>query len=63
MSLVNMYLHKFSNPKINEYDTLSSEDRWNEYYDIILAIHHFSPKEELLSTTDLELDQQGDFIY
>lgn len=37
MSLVNMYLHKFSNPKINEYDTLSSEDRWNEYYDVILA--------------------------
>ena len=37
MSLVNMYLHKFSNPKINEYDTLSREDRWNEYYDVILA--------------------------
>ena len=37
MSLVNMYLHKFTNPKINEYDTLSSEDRWNEYYDVILA--------------------------
>ena len=37
MSLVNMYLHKFTNPKISEYDTLSSEDRWNEYYDVILA--------------------------
>jgi len=37
MSLVNMYLHKFTNPKISEYDTLSSEDRWNEYYDLILA--------------------------
>jgi type I restriction enzyme M protein len=37
MSLVNMYLHKFTNPKINEYDTLSSEERWNEYYDVILA--------------------------
>jgi len=37
MSLVNMYLHKFTNPKINEYDTLSSEDRWNEYYDVVLA--------------------------
>ena len=45
MSLVNMYLHKFSNPKINEYDTLSSEDRWNEYYDVILANPpFFSPK-------------------
>jgi type I restriction enzyme M protein len=45
MSLVNMYLHKFTNPKINEYDTLSSENRWNEYYDVILANPpFFSPK-------------------
>ena len=45
MSLVNLYLHKFANPKINEYDTLSSEDRWNEYYDVILANPpFFSPK-------------------
>ena len=45
MSLVNMYLHKFTNPKINEYDTLSSEDNWNEYYDVILANPpFFSPK-------------------
>ena len=45
MSLVNMYLHKFTNPKINEYDTLSSEARWNEYYDVILANPpFFSPK-------------------
>ena len=46
MSLVNMYLHQYStNPKINEYDTLSSEERWNEYYDVILANPpFFSPK-------------------
>ena len=45
MSLVNMYLHKFTNPKINEYDTLSSEDKWNEYYDVILANPpFFSPR-------------------
>ena len=45
LSLVNMYLHKFSNPKINEYDTLSSEDRWNEYYDVIFANPpFFTPK-------------------
>ena len=37
ISVVNMYLHKFVTPKIHEYDTLSSEDRWNEYYDVILA--------------------------
>ena len=45
ISLVNMYLHQFLNPKIYEYDTLSSEDRWNEYYDVILANPpFFSPK-------------------
>jgi type I restriction enzyme M protein len=36
-SLVNLYLHQFTNPKIFEYDSLTSEDRWNEYYDVILA--------------------------
>lgn len=37
LSLVNMYLHGFSTPKIYEYDTLTSEDRWGDYFDIILA--------------------------
>jgi type I restriction enzyme M protein len=37
LSLVNLLLHQFSNPKIYEYDTLTSEDRWNEYFDVILA--------------------------
>jgi type I restriction enzyme M protein len=37
LSLVNMYLHGFTSPKIYEYDTLSSEDRWNETFDVILA--------------------------
>ena len=45
LSLVNMYLHQFASPRIHEYDTLSSEDRWNEYYDVILANPpFFSPK-------------------
>ena len=45
ISLVNMYLHQFPNPQIHEYDTLSSEYRWNEYYDVILANPpFFSPK-------------------
>ena len=45
ISLVNMYLHQFASPQIHEYDTLSSEDRWNEYYDVILANPpFFSPK-------------------
>jgi type I restriction enzyme M protein len=37
LSLVNMYLHGFQSPKIFEYDTLGSEDRWDERYDVILA--------------------------
>ncbi|MDR1818275.1 MAG: SAM-dependent methyltransferase, partial [Puniceicoccales bacterium] len=34
---VNMYLHGFKTPDIIEHDTLTSEDRWDERYDIILA--------------------------
>ncbi|WP_250432451.1 N-6 DNA methylase [Hanstruepera flava] len=37
LSLVNLYLHGFSEPHIYEYDTLSSEERWNENFDVILA--------------------------
>jgi len=45
LSLVNMYLHKFPAPKIYEYDTLTSEEKWNEFYDVILANPPFmSPK-------------------
>ena len=45
LSLVNMYLHGFKTPKVEEYDTLSSEDKWNEYFDVILANPpFFSPK-------------------
>ena len=45
LSLVNMYLHGFVDPHIYEYDTLTSQDRWNEYADVILANPPFmSPK-------------------
>ena len=45
MSLVNLYLHGFSEPHIFEYDTLSSEERWDESFDVILANPPFmSPK-------------------
>lgn len=37
IGLANMYLHGFDDPNVSEYDALSSEDRWNEYYDVILA--------------------------
>lgn len=45
LSLVNLYLHGFSDPDIHEYDTLTSEDRWSETFDVILANPPFmSPK-------------------
>ena len=45
LSLVNMYLHGFVAPHIYEYDTLTSDERWNEYADVILANPPFmSPK-------------------
>ena len=45
LSLVNMYLHGFAQPRIHEYDALTSEDRWNEFADVILANPPFmSPK-------------------
>lgn len=37
LSLVNLYLHKFATPKVYEYDTLTSEDRWRDKFDVILA--------------------------
>ncbi|HCL56672.1 MAG TPA: N-6 DNA methylase [Spirochaetia bacterium] len=37
LALVNLYLHGFPDPKISEYDTLTSEKRWDETFDVILA--------------------------
>ena len=40
-----MYLHDFVAPQIVEYDTLTSDERWDEYADVILANPPFmSPK-------------------
>ena len=45
VSLMNMFLHKFNNPNIVEYDALSDDSKWNEYYDVILANPpFFTPK-------------------
>ena len=45
LSLVNMYLHGFKEPQIHEYDTLTSENRWGDTFDLILANPPFmSPK-------------------
>ncbi len=37
LALVNMYLHKFKDPKIYEYDTLTEDRKWEKYFDVILA--------------------------
>jgi len=45
LSLVNLYLHGFADPKVEEYDTLTSEDKWTETADVIFANPPFmSPK-------------------
>ncbi len=45
LSLVNLYLHGFTDPHVYEYDTLTQEERWNELADVILANPPFmSPK-------------------
>ncbi|WP_353258593.1 class I SAM-dependent DNA methyltransferase, partial [Prochlorothrix hollandica] len=45
LSLVNLYLHGFRSPQVLEYDTLTSQDRWTEFADVILANPPFmSPK-------------------
>ncbi len=37
LSLVNLYLHGFKNPHIYEYDALTSDEKWNETFDVCLA--------------------------
>jgi len=37
LSRVNMYLHGFAQPRIHEYDTLTSEERWEDRFDVIFA--------------------------
>lgn len=45
LSRVNMFLHDFKEPLVEEYDTLTSEDKWTEMADVILANPPFmSPK-------------------
>ena len=42
---MNMYLHGCTEPDINEYDTLTFDEKWNDKYDVILANPpFFTPK-------------------
>lgn len=45
LSTVNLFLHHKQQPVVSVYDTLTSEERWNDHYDVILANPPFmSPK-------------------
>jgi len=46
-SLLNLFLQGFSTPKIFEYDLLSEDSNWNEYYDLFLANPPFNPQGEI----------------
>ena len=37
LASVNLFLHQFPQPAIYEYDTLTSEERWADKFDVILA--------------------------
>jgi type I restriction enzyme M protein len=37
LSRANLYLHGFPNPVIHEYDTLTSEERWEDRFDVLFA--------------------------
>ena len=59
LSLVNLYLHDFADPKIEEYDTLTSEDKWTEMADVILANPPFmSPRGGIIPHTRFQVQSK-----
>ena len=45
LASINLYLNHRQSPDVSVYDTLTSEERWNDHYDVILANPPFmSPK-------------------
>ncbi len=45
LATINLYLNHRQSPEVGVYDTLTSEERWNDHYDVILANPPFmSPK-------------------
>ena len=67
LSLVNLYLHGFADPKVEEYDTLTSEDKWAEMADVILANPPFmSPKGGIKPHTKFQVQSKRSevlFVY
>lgn len=64
LSLVNMYLHGFTTPKIYEYDTLTSEEKWNEHFDVFIANPPFmTPKGELSLIKNLQFKLRNQKFY
>ena len=64
LSRVNMYLHKFAKPQISEYDTLSSLDKWDETYDVILANPPFmTPKGGIIPHNRYESLQSAQVLF
>lgn len=56
IGLSNMYLHGFDKPNIIEYDPIRSDERWDEYYDVILANPPFvSPKDGIGASNKFSL--------
>ena len=57
LARVNMYLHGFATPKIHEYDTLTSLDRWDDNFDVVLANPPFmTPKGGITPHTRYRVD-------
>lgn len=57
LARVNMYLHGFTTPKIHEYDTLTSLDRWDDNFDVVLANPPFmTPKGGITPHTRYRVD-------
>ena len=46
--MVRLSLHGFVVPRVHEYGTLTSEDRWNEYADVVLANPPFMPPKDCI---------------
>ena len=45
LATINLYLNHRQSPEVRVYDTLTSEERWNDHYDVVLANPPFmSPK-------------------